>query len=219
MSDSNTTAPINGSSTLYERLRGDLVSGRFKAGEKIAISALRDDYQVSLSPLREALSRLAAYGLLIQENQRGFRVPKLDRHELDDLTELRLQLEGDALVAAVQRGDAQWEAELLAAAHRLKRAEEAGTREQWEHLHGHFHRTLVAPCGSPWRLRFIAQLHDQFDRYRRLAPEQPDVRHRLNGQHADLVELALDRHAAAARELLHDHIARSCQVALGSCDL
>ena len=165
------------SSSIYDLLRRDLVGGRFKAGEKLAINTLKEQYQVGLSPLREALNKLAAYGLLIQENQRGFRVPKLSREELDDIARLRTELEGMALERAIAHGDAVWEADLLAAAHRLKRADITLDKgEEWERLHTHFHRTLVAPCGSVWLLRFIEQLHDQFDRYRRLGPKMPTIR-------------------------------------------
>ncbi|WP_010630087.1 GntR family transcriptional regulator [Halomonas sp. KM-1] len=203
------------SSRIYDTLRQDLINGRFTAGEKVAISALKERYEIGLSPLREALNRLAAHGLLIQENQRGFRVPSMERSELDDIAEMRRELEGMALERAIRLGDAEWESELLAAAHRLKRADMAPDKvEEWEHFHACFHRTLVAPCGSAWLLRFIAQLHDQFDRYRRMAPEAPEVRCVLDAQHGELVELALERDIKSARALMDDHIQRSYQVAL-----
>jgi GntR family transcriptional regulator, carbon starvation induced regulator len=210
-------AGVTASSRIYDTLRQDLLSGRFAAGEKVAISALKERYAVGLSPLREALNRLAAYGLLIQENQRGFRVPSLDRDELDDIAGMRRELEGMALERAIRRGDAEWESELLAAAHRLKRADERPEEvDEWEALHARFHRTLVAPCGSVWLLRFIEQLHDQFDRYRRLAPEAPAIRRVLDAQHGELVELALKRDLAGARALMDDHVRRSYEVTLGA---
>ncbi|GHA87363.1 GntR family transcriptional regulator [Modicisalibacter luteus] len=209
---------VTGASRIFDMLRQDLLDGRFAAGDKLAISALRDHYDVSLSPLREALNRLAAYGLLEQENQRGFRVPRLSREELDDIMTMRKALEGMALERAILQGDAEWESHLLAAAHRLKRADEAGlTGNEWEALHAEFHHTLVRPCGSVWLLRFIAQLHDQFDRYRRLAPAIPEIRCELDRQHGELMTLALERSVEGARELLDDHIQLSYRVALGSC--
>ncbi|GGW46346.1 GntR family transcriptional regulator [Vreelandella hamiltonii] len=201
--------------SIYDVLRRDLVAGRFAAGEKLAINTLKEQYQVGLSPLREALNKLAAYGLLIQENQRGFRVPKLSREELDDIARMRTELEGMALERAIAHGDAVWEADLLAAAHRLKRADlTLENVEEWERLHTQFHRTLVAPCGSVWLLRFIEQLHDQFDRYRRLGPKMPTIRQELDDQHHQLVALALKRDAVAARALMDDHIHKSYEVAL-----
>ncbi|PRY65313.1 GntR family transcriptional regulator [Vreelandella songnenensis] len=203
------------SSRIYDILRKDLVGGRFAAGEKLAINALKEQYQVGLSPLREALNKLAAYGLLIQENQRGFRVPRLSRAELDDIAQMRLALEGMAFEQAIVHGDAAWEAELLAAEHRLKCADMTLDKDdEWERLHTQFHRTLVAPCGSVWLLRFIEQLHDQFDRYRRLGPKMPVIRQELDQQHHELVELAMQRDAQAARTLLDDHIRKSYDVAL-----
>lgn len=208
---STTTA----SSRIYDILRKDLVNGRFSAGEKLAINALKELYQVGLSPLREALNKLAAYGLLIQENQRGFRVPTLSRSELDDIVKTRLALEGMAFEQAISLGDAAWEANLLAAEHRLKCADMTlDNDDEWERLHTQFHRTLVASCGSIWSLRFIEQLHDQFDRYRRLGPKMPVIRQELDQQHHELVALALKRDVKAARKLLDEHILKSYETAL-----
>ncbi|MDI5935897.1 GntR family transcriptional regulator [Halomonas kalidii] len=206
-----------GASRIFEVLRQDLLNGRFGAGERLSITALRERYQVGLSPLREALNRLAAYGLLRQENQRGFRVLELSRSELDDITEMRRRLEGMALELAIQHGDAEWESQLLAANHRLIRADDGTPVEQWEQLHAHFHNALVAPCGSQWLLRFIAQLHDQFDRYRRVAPRAPELREQLDAQHQELVDLALSRDATRARALIEAHITLSSEVAQRSC--
>jgi GntR family transcriptional regulator, carbon starvation induced regulator len=218
MTDNARQEGATASSRMFEILRQDLLNGRFGAGERLSISALKDIYQVGLSPLREALNRLAAYGLLRQENQRGFRVLELSRAELDDITEMRRQMEGMAIERAILHGDAEWESELLAANHRLTRASQATTPvAEWELLHSRFHQALVAPCGSAWLLRFIHQLHDQFDRYRRVAPRAPERRQELDAQHAALMTLALARDGRGARALMEDHITLSAEVAQRSC--
>lgn len=205
-------------SQVFDALKRDLIRGRFDAGEKLAISDLKQHYAVGLSPLREALNRLAAYGLLEQHNQRGFRVPPLSSEELEDIARLRMQLECMALSQAFEAGDAEWESQLLAAQHRLTKAEEESQDlEQWERAHLQFHRTLLAPCGSRWLLRFIGQLHDQFDRYRRLAPGNPAIRSGLDAQHGELVQLALERRIQDARWLLEAHIRVSWEVAEQAC--
>lgn len=210
---------VTASSWIYDVLRQDLLNGKFVAGERLAISSLKSRYDIGLSPLREALNRLAAYGLLVQEDQRGFSVPRLDRKNLDDITDMRRELEGMALERAIMKGDAEWESELLAAAHRLKCAFASPDQMiKWEQMHTRFHRTLVSACGSVWLIRFIEQLHDQFDRYRRLAPSVPVMRQTLDAQHSELMEVALSRDLKAARALIDDHIDRSYRVALGGCD-
>lgn len=211
-------AGFTAASQIYAALKRDLIEGRFAAGEKLAIKTLKEQYEVGLSPLREALNRLSAYGLLTQEHQRGFRVPALTQSELDDIATLRQRFEGQALIQALDNGDEQWEAELLGAFHRLKRADEhPDALEHWEQMHLQFHRRLLEPCGSRWLLRFIEQLHDQFDRYRRMAPSNEATREMLNAQHADLVELAMARRHNAVRELIHEHIRLSYEVARGAC--
>ncbi|OHV13864.1 GntR family transcriptional regulator [Kushneria phosphatilytica] len=208
-------------SELYDALRRDLINGCYGAGEKLAITTLKKRYGVGLSPLRETLNRLAAVGLLEQSHQRGFRVPRLTRAALDDVATLRRQLEGEALEQAIARGDHEWEVELVAALHRLRQHQgdfDSRSHEHWELMHARFHKALVAGCGSPWRLRFLEQLYDQFDRYRRLAPQLEQRREQLDDQHARLVEYALARDAQQARALLEAHIELSWTVALQSCN-
>lgn len=216
----NTVKKVSGSisESVFKALREDLLNGQFQADEKLAIGSLRANYQVGLSPLREALSRLAAIGLLEQETQRGFRVPKLTLEELQDIVELRVQLEGLAISRALRYGDSNWESEVLAAGHRLKSTEKEGVPlADWEKLHTQFHAVLLSSCQSVWMLKFIRQLHEQFDRYRRKAPRNTAVRGTLDTQHDKLVTLALARNEAGIRQLLEDHVRLSHEVARRSC--
>src|SRR5262245_1055433 len=59
---------------VLDRLRDDIVSGRLAASEKLRVQDLSERYGVGASPLREALSRLTADGLVENESNRGFRV-------------------------------------------------------------------------------------------------------------------------------------------------
>lgn len=212
---------LNGTSLagrVHAALRDDLLSGAIPAGQRVNIATLKESYNVGLSPLREALNRLAATGLLEQRTQRGFYVPRRTQRELDDIIRLRKELEGFAVLRSVEFGDARWEAELLAAGHRLKRYDRGTDKSQaWELLHSGFHRTLLSGVGSPWTLRFIEQLHDQFDRYRRPAPFNSYLRAELNAQHEAMVSLALKRDAMAVKELVQAHIDLSSLVARESC--
>lgn len=206
------------SGRIFERLREDLLNGQFESGEKLAISTLREAYDVGLSPLREALNRLAASGLLEQEDQRGFRVPKLCTAELQDIVQLRIELECMAIAKALTYGDADWESELLAAGHRLKHASKEDTPiKEWERLHSRFHEVLLSSCQSTWMIRFIRQLHEQFDRYRRQAHHNPALRETLDEQHGLMVTYALERNVEAATKLVREHILLSSQGAFTSC--
>src|ERR1700740_254444 len=73
----------------YERIRQEIVGGRLLPGEKLRVDALRDRYEIGGSPLREALARLTAEGLVFQQEQKGFRVSAVSAGDLIELTRTR----------------------------------------------------------------------------------------------------------------------------------
>lgn len=75
--------------------------------------------------------------LVVAQGQRGFRVAPISLADFADITQTRVLLETEALRQAMALGDDAWEAEVLAAFHRLSRAEEKlgaydEAREEWE---------------------------------------------------------------------------------------
>ncbi len=197
----------------FTRLRGDILAGVLAPGSRLRFADLQTRYGIGTSPLREALSRLNADRLVVQEVNRGFSVPPLSPADFHDIAALRLDLEVKALRASVAAGDEAWEEGVVLAHHRLKRLGtlesspvEAGVDREWETRHRAFHTALIAACGSPMTLHFCGLLNDQFDRYRRVVGRDAKVQLRLARQHADLVDAAMDRKADEAAAILATHI-------------
>jgi len=71
-------------SSVYERIREDILIGRLQPGEKLRIDTLRQRYTVGGSPIREALNRLSSEGLVLQHDQRGFGVLPASIEDLVD---------------------------------------------------------------------------------------------------------------------------------------
>jgi GntR family carbon starvation induced transcriptional regulator len=201
----------------YAVLRRDILLGVFAPGSALRFADLRARYDIGASPLREALFRLSSEQLVVQETNRGFRVPLLAHAEWADLVTLRRQLEPAAAEAAILHGSEAWEEALLVAHRRLKRLGPAADiltpltdtarSAQWEECHRHFHATLISACGSEWTIRFCGLLSDQFDRYRRFAVPARKVQAALAAQHDAILAAALDRDGPAAKALLDHHIA------------
>jgi len=201
------------SADAFALLRADIISGALQAGARLRFIELQARYGIGTSPLREALSRLAADRLVVQEVNRGFRVPPISLDDFEDIAALRIELESQAIEAAVRSGDEAWEEGIVLAHHRLRRLgrqeaapEEDAVPEEWETRHRAFHNALIAACGSPWTLHFCAVLHDQFDRYRRLAGRDPVAQVHLAQQHEELLDAAIARDAPRAGKVLADHI-------------
>jgi DNA-binding GntR family transcriptional regulator len=199
--------------TICDRIRADILTGRLKPGAKLRLEDLRAEFAVSWSPIREALSRLVAEGLIQTEGQRGYRIAPVSRASLSEVLRLRVLLESMALRESIEKGDDAWEAKVLAAHHRLTKLEdsrwESGNAEQWEQWHRTFHDALISACESPILLQFCAQLHDLNDRYRRLFLSAHKLDRDVAGEHRAMVQATIARDTAKACRLLERHIERT----------
>ena len=204
----------------YQRLRADLLACRLQPGTRLRINDLCRTLSVSLSAVREALSRLTSEGLVIAEPQRGFRVAPISAAELRDLTGVRTHIEGLCLERAVAVGDLGWEAALVAAFHLMSRTPEREPGdpqrmdEAWSAAHAAFHEALVAACDSSWLLRLRATLYAQSERYRRLSVPLARTARDLNREHQDIMEAVLARDAGRAGALMAQHLERTTCVLL-----
>lgn len=201
--------------TLVEKLRREVLAGDLLPGQRLRLEELRDRYGVSLSPLREAVSRLGSEGLLLIEDQRGVRVAPVSAENLAEVVSLRADLEPKALRDSIGHGDDDWEARVTTAFLMLSRQEktqEGSQRvERWERLHRQLHMALLSACRMPLLLQFCTMLNDRGDRYRRLFLANQAVDQSVQAEHQTIVEASLARDADRACELLRRHIERSAQ--------
>jgi len=193
----------------YRRIRADIVFGRLKPGQKLKLDGLKESYGVSISTLREILSRLTAEGLVLAEGRRGFEVARVSVDNLKELAELRLLLESHAMEASFARADMEWEGRVVSAHHKLAATERlmgsgVGEPEQWKRYDSEFHRQLISNCGSRALMDTHAAVFDKYFRYQMIAlnyrGEEPAR------QHQALLECALRRDAARAKSVLVDHV-------------
>lgn len=192
----------------YNQLRADIIAGKLAPGVKLRIEELRVDYRIGGSPLREALNRLAGEGFVTVEEQRGFRVAPVSTDDLKDLSRMRVMLECEALRESISNGDDQWEAELVAAHHRLQKAEQSYGKdlEEWELRNDEFHEALVAACTSPWLLRLRHLLYEQHKRYRFIAILSQQEGRDVHQEHREILEATLARDVTAACKATELHI-------------
>jgi DNA-binding GntR family transcriptional regulator len=199
--------------SIAQRLREDVLAGRYLPGAKIRLEDIRQAFGVSWSPIREAVTRLVSEGLMIADSQKGYRVAPATRAELEETIRLRVLLEPQALRLAIALGNDAWEAQVLAAHHRLAKLESqrisGQETEQWEAWHAAFHTTLTEPCQSAILLQFCQQLNKIQDRYRRIFFAQHDVDRDVASEHRLITEATLERNADRACSLLADHIERT----------
>ncbi len=207
--------------TVFNRLRADIVACRLMPNERLRVEALRERYGVGGSPIREALMRLEAEGLVELEQHKGFRVSGVSRDRLTDLMSTRIEIEGLALRWAIERGGVEWEADLLGAFHRLSRqrkttASGGAINADWAREHRVFHAALVVACGSPTLLSIRDNLFDQTSRYVALSIISRSTPRNDIAEHEQIMRAALNRNVAQALALNREHIDRTMQKVMKS---
>ena len=202
----------NTAAQILDSLTNDILQGNYMPREKLHIRTLKERYNVGTSPLREALSQLIVKDLVISENQRGFYVSDISIDDLTDIYQARAKIESLCIEMAFQKGDDHWEANALAASHRLNKYSESEhiDMEEWQNRHSAFHKSLVAGCMSPRLLQIRHSLYEKSTRYRNLWLKENISNTETLGinqkEHTELLNLALNRDTEGATRLIEDHI-------------
>ena len=217
MNDVATAAKGTLASAAYSRLRQEIITAELPPGHKLKIRNLCDRFEVGLSPIREALSRLATEGLVRQFDQRGFTVAPLTESDLVELTMARCWLNEIGLRQSIEKGGAQWEEQIVLSYHRLSRAKRlinanpADRSVEWSTAHMDFHQALISASGSRWLTNICAQLFEAAERYRHVARRYGRSRNAIN-EHKQLMEAAIDRKPDEAVEVMKRHFWKTTEM-------
>lgn len=204
----------------FRRIRSDIIAGKLAPGQKLRLEQLKDRYAVSVSTLRETLSRLATENLVVAEGQRGFEVAPVSVGELENLGDLRLLLESHAVSLSFAAGNLDWEARVVAAHHKLSTVErrlldgDVERTVEWVGYDWEFHQALVAACGSAVLIDALSSTFDRFLRYHLLARSFRGKA--VSDDHRQLLDLAMQRDVDGARAMLERHVRSGIDHVLGS---
>ncbi|MBY3592388.1 FCD domain-containing protein [Rhizobium bangladeshense] len=204
--------PATVAEAVYRKLRSDIVWGALPPGSRLRSDHLRVTYGVGVSPLREALSRLAAERFVTSIGQRGFRVAPIDEATVRDVTETRIIIEREALRYSILSGELKWETSVVGAFHALSRCplpSAAGEgAETWAGYHRAFHMQLLAGSRSAWQQDIASQLFDQSERFRVLLLQRPvglGAARDIATEHKEIVDAVLARDVDGAISALERH--------------
>jgi DNA-binding GntR family transcriptional regulator len=194
-------------SHVVERLREKILSGELREAEQLRQDAIAAEFQISRIPVREALSHLAAEGLIKIVANRGAVVSALSPEEIGELFETRAVLECYMLRHAIPNlKEEDFErAEGILRQFELSLENESETKSwgQWNWL---FHSTLYTPAKRPTILSFLKTLNHNCDRYTRLHLVFTRNLHLAGEAHRKLLEACRTRDPQIASDALWNHI-------------
>lgn len=197
-----------------DALRQDIIDGTLEPGTRLTASDLGERYEVSATPLREALQRLAVQELVTMDPWLGTTVAPISRAHLRDTYLIRGLLESLAVERSVTRADDEWELRVRDAFHRFERAvvEVDGEHSElaWADAHRAFHEAVASRCDSPWLQKMLTVINVHSERYRMLSVKT-GVRDPI-AEHGAIFAAAMARDPAATVAATTAHLSRTVEV-------
>lgn len=199
-------------------LREEILSGAIASGARLGEAELAGRLSVSRTPIREALSRLAAEGLVEIQPNRGARVASWTTEQLREIFDLRLRLEPYAVRQAVPNLTPDQLAELDHLATAMSRAGRPGKNQDLavvEELNRRFHGVFIDAAGSPplaGALRGVIHasvVHQNFHDY------APDALRRSLHHHVEMVAAARAGDGDWAEAIMRAHLYNARATMLG----
>lgn len=148
----------NLSMQIYDKLRHELIIGRYEPGQKLKLRDLAKELNVSVTPVRSALAHLVSEQALMQIDRRSVCVAMMDLARFDEVRELRLDLEGRAAALAARYVSPAAVARLAAIHERLRDARARDCHADILLENGQFHLTLCQLARMPVLLRLVELL-------------------------------------------------------------
>lgn len=201
-----TSTALTKADRVREAVLADIMSGALTPGSTLDEVVLAEQHSVSRTPVREALRRLQSDGLLQTGPRRQLLVVDVSPEHRQEITTLRIALEGAATVAACERRDEDDLDRLDLLLLKQRRAAEADDAEAFLRLDEEFHLALADAARMPTLSRMLGQL-GAFVRLGRLG--EPTTKAHMLGlvrEHTELVTLLRSRKATKLRSTLATHI-------------
>ena len=194
---------------IADDLRERILNGELAEGELIRQEALAEEYDVSRMPVREALKRLDAEGLVQLTTNRGTTVMLHSLAEIAEIFDLRIMLEVDLFRRSIPQMTATEFAvceDLLA---QMEQSFGDGDVARWGALNHDYHTALYAAADRQLTNELLRRIGIQSDRYIRIHLSVMHQRGPAQAEHRQLLDFAHAGKIDEACALLRDHIGRS----------
>ncbi|UPY38700.1 GntR family transcriptional regulator [Sediminicoccus sp. KRV36] len=194
----------------FRRLRAAIVQGALPAGRKISERGLAASFGISAQPVREALRRLEADGMVVTLPRSGTVVAEVGPGQLGELGRIRAALEGVAAALAAERLDAAGLARFGALLHRMADGTAARDSAALDAANEEFHALIHQAAGNAFLTRSLSSLraYDHLGQHRAVGSTPRDLPKAL-AEHKGIVAALKRRDAALAEARMRAHVLRS----------
>ena len=188
------------------RLRNMIFERQLLPGQWVDELALAHDWQISRTPLREALKVLAAEGLVVPVPRQGCKVAEIPEDEADELLPVMALLEGRCAFEAVRKARDADIRRLQRLHEQLEKHAAAHDIEAYYRANHEFHSAVQALAGNRWLDRATSDLRRFVRLLRGRQLHWPGRIEASINEHRVLLDAIVQRDAARAERVMHDHL-------------
>lgn len=188
----------------YQAIKDEILSNRLRPGEPLPTERFIRELGLSRTPLREAMLRLEKEGLVEVRPRMGTFVSHLNLQEIQEMYQVRRELEGLAARLAAERAPPERIAEVEKELRRHPLKGEINYKALSEAGQG-LHRLIVESCGNRVLARMIRSLQDHFMRFRSLSLDLPEKILASHREHLQILEAIKRGDGPLAERLVHEH--------------
>ncbi|QRM55297.1 GntR family transcriptional regulator [Sinorhizobium sp. BG8] len=203
----NLGAAPSASEVIMKFVRDSIMDGTLDEGEPIRQDDVARLFNVSKIPVREALKRLEAEGLVAFHRNRGAVVTSLSEPEIVEVFEVRALLEAGAIRYSIPH---MTEETFQKAQTYCDAFANENNAAHWAELNWKFHSCLYEDAKRPYLLNTIRSVNDRIERYLRVQLSLSKGHHTADVEHRQILALCRKRDVDGAASLVHDHIMGAC---------
>ena len=190
---------------IFTKLKEEILSGTLKPGQRLQQVELSQRYGVSRAPVRDALRKLEAEGL-VAEKRKGVEVSSIDLDELHELYQIREALEDLAAYKALPVISDEGLMALTDLEKKMEKASREGDLSSWLKFDFRFHNDSYKPCNSPTLLKMISGLWNSTHQFRRTYCMLPGKIKRAEKTHRSQLAALAARDSELYRSLIKKHL-------------
>ncbi len=197
----------NRADQIRELIAEEITAGKLLPGVRLEEVALAERFNVSRTPVREALAQLASAGLVEMRPRQGAVVATLSLERVLEMFEVMANLESLCAELCARRMTAADQAGLMALHQRCVEVIESGDSDAYYEANRRFHEAIYAGCGNSYLEETTRSLRNRVSPYRRIQLRHPGRLRRSLEEHGAIVNAIVASDPDTAREATKRHIA------------
>ncbi|EAR25850.1 Bacterial regulatory protein, GntR family protein [marine actinobacterium PHSC20C1] len=203
---SSMTPKVTTTDRIHIAIREAILSGELASGSLHSIYQLADQFNVSRTPVRDAVLRLADAGMLEIERNRGVRVRGLKVDDIREIFELRLLLEVPAAALAATIADDALKSGLRDCIVEFAKATDADDAPKFMQSDRRLHELILAVSRNSRLSATVKSLRDMTQAYGILTADQSRSLRQIQHEHEPIVDAIIAHDTEIAARLMYEHL-------------